>query len=197
MVKMETLIPFILYFEAGVKKKYLSLPPEQIFAQAQKTGYAYDPDDSGGATMCGITIGTYREYCRIKGKRVPTIAQLRAITYQEWLDVLRVLFWNKWKADQIQCQAIANILVDWVWASGGYSIRLAQKLLGVKQDGIVGAKTLAALNAANQKTLFDRIHARRIAYVEGIVRNRPKDAKYLKGWKRRINDITFEGLKYD
>ena len=64
MAKIEEIIPFILYFEAGVNKRYLSLPPEQIFEQAKKTGFANDPDDAGGATMCGITIATYKAYCK-------------------------------------------------------------------------------------------------------------------------------------
>jgi hypothetical protein len=31
---------------------------------------------------------------------------------------LKSLYWDKWKADQIKSQSVANILVDWVWASG-------------------------------------------------------------------------------
>ena len=53
MAKIEAIIPFILHFEAGVNKKYLGLPNEQIFEIAKKTGFANDPVDAGGATMCG------------------------------------------------------------------------------------------------------------------------------------------------
>jgi len=33
-------------------------------------------------------------------------------------------FWDKWKADLIKDQSIANILVDWVWGSGKYGITI-------------------------------------------------------------------------
>lgn len=197
MAKIEELIPFILHFETGVGKKYLNLPPEQIFAQARKTGFANDPDDSGGATMCGITIGTYKAYCKKKGYAVPTVSMLRNITYAQWRDVLKTFFWDKWLADQIQSQPLANILVDWVWASGTNGIKIPQSILGVTQDGIVGPKTLAALNGRDPKRLFDKIHDARIKFVDDIVARKPNQKKFIKGWKRRINDITFDGLKYD
>lgn len=196
MAKIEDIIPFILYFEAGVSRKYLALPPEKIFEQARKTGYGNDPDDAGGATMCGITLETYKGYCRRKGYPVPTIARLQSITYAQWLDVLKTHFWDKWKADEIKCQVLANILVDFVWASGGNGIKIPQKILGVKVDGIVGPKTIAAINSANPETLFNAIHKARIDFVNDIVRRKPSQKKFIKGWTRRINAITFTGLKY-
>lgn len=196
MAKIDELIPFILYFEAGVSKRYLSLPPEQVFEQAKRTGFANDPDDAGGATMCGITIATYKAYCKRKGYPMPTVFSLRNITYERWRDVLKTLFWDRWKADEIESQALANNLVDWVWASGVNGIKIPQRLLGVTQDGIVGPKTIAAVNAANEAELFTKIHEARIDFVDGIVRRKPSQKKFIKGWKRRINAIALSGLKF-
>lgn len=197
MAKIEEIIPFILYFEAGVSKRYMTLPPQEIYEQARKTGFANDPDDAGGATMCGITIGTYKTYCKRKGYPTPTVFSLKNISYERWRDVLKTLFWDKWKADEINSQALANILVDWVWASGGNGIKIPQRILGVTQDGIVGPKTLAAVNAANEAELFTAIHEARINFVDNIVRRKPSQKKFVKGWKRRINAITLSGLKFD
>jgi lysozyme family protein len=36
---------------------------EDAFSRAKKTGFANDPNDRGGATMVGVTISTYRQYC--------------------------------------------------------------------------------------------------------------------------------------
>lgn len=197
MAKIEEIIPFILHYETGVSKRYLSLPPAQIFEQAKKTGYANDPDDAGGATMCGITIATYTAYCRMKGYPIPTVTRLRNITYEQWRDVLKTLFWDKWKADEIISQPLANILVDWVWASGSSGIKIPQRILGVKQDGVVGPKTLAAVNASDPKRFFDEIHNARIKFVNDIVARKPSQKKFIKGWTRRINAITFTGLIYN
>lgn len=196
MAKIEGIIPFILHYETGVNKRYLGLPMAQIFEQAKKTGFANDPDDAGGATMCGITIATYTAYCRKKGCPVPTVTRLRNISYEQWRDVLKTLFWDKWKADEIKNQSLANILVDWVWTSGASGIKIPQRILGVAQDGIVGPKTIEALNASDPKRLFDEIHNARIKFVNDIVARKPSQKKFIKGWTRRINAITLTGLIY-
>jgi len=197
MAQADELIPFLLYFEAGVEKRHLSLPLSDLFEKAKQTGFANDPDDSGGATMCGVTLATYRANRKKRGYANTTVADLKRITFADWRAVFKTMFWDKWKADSIECQALANILVDWVWASGSYGITIPQRILGVADDGIVGARTLAALNAASPQALFNQLRQARINYVEGIVRRKPSQKKFLNGWKRRINAITYGGLKYE
>lgn len=136
-------------------------------------------------------------YCRKKGYPKPTVERLKAITFDQWREVLKTLFWDKWQADKINNQAIANILVDWVWASGTNGIKIPQRILGVTQDGIVGPKTLAALNQCDPKVLFSKIHTEREKFIDTIIRNRPTNAKYRKGWMRRLNAITYDGLKFE
>jgi lysozyme family protein len=196
MANVATLVPFILYFEAGVAKKYMTLSNEEIFAQARKTGLANDPDDKGGLTMCGITYNTFATYCNKKHKTA-TVSALKGITYAEWLDVLKSLFWDRCKADQINNQAIANIVVDWTWASGITGIKRTQRILNVTADGIIGPKTIAAINSSDAKTLFSELHKDRLAHVESIVQKSSSQKKFLKGWKRRINALTYEGFNYD
>lgn len=196
MAQINDLIPFILYFEAGVPKKYLNLPAPQIFDKAKLTGFGNDPDDRGGATMCGITIATFEAYCRKKGYPKPTVERLKAITFDQWREVLKTLFWDRWKADEIVSQPLANTLVDWVWASGVNGIKIPQRILGVKQDGIVGPKTIAALNSRDPKELFNTIQTERVKFIDTIIRNRPKNAKFRKGWLRRINAIAYDGLLF-
>jgi len=58
-------------------------------------------------------------------------------------------------------------------------------------DGIVGSKTMAALNSQNPAEFFVRIKDERIKFVEDIVRRNPTQGRFLKGWKNRINDIKF------
>lgn len=208
MANVEKLVPFILYFEAGGAKSCYKkvgkslvydpslLTPEQQFLECRKTGLANDPDDRGGLTMCGVTYATYATYCN-KCKKKASESGLRNLTYAEWLDILKTMFWDRWKADEIENQALANILVDWVWASGITGIKRPQRILKVKDDGIVGPITLAAVNSRSPEALFAELHKDRIAHVEGIVQKSPSQKKFLKGWKRRINAITFDGLKYE
>lgn len=192
MAKVESIVPFILKWETGTTG--IGLTNEQLFEKAKLKGFANDPDDLGGATMCGVTLATFTEYCRRKGYPRPTIVRLKAITYKEWLEILKTMFWDKWIADQINNESVALILVDWVWGSGKYGITIPQRAIGVTADGIVGPKTIAAVNARDPKQLFDLIRKERLAYIERICKSRPANVKYKKGWLNRLNDIKFKGV---
>lgn len=192
MARIESIVPFILKWETGTTG--IGLTNEQLFEKAKLKGFANDPDDLGGATMCGVTLATFTEYCRRKGYPRPTIVRLKAIKYKEWLEILKTMFWDKWKADQINNESIALILVDWIWGSGKYGITIPQKAIGVTADGIVGPKTIAAVNTKDPKQLFDLIRKERLAYIERICRSRPTNLKYKRGWLNRLNDIKFKGV---
>lgn len=189
MATIEKYIPIILRWEAGITMK-AGETLENAFLRAKKRGFADDPDDRGGATMVGVTIGTYRSYCKYKGKKVPSVTDLKNISYKEWRDIVHTMFWSKWKADLIEDQNVANMIVDWVWASGqGIGIKRVQKILGVTADGIVGPKTIAAVNAQNPKELFKKVYDGRAAHFNAIVKANPSQKKWLKGWMNRINYI--------
>ncbi|MDE6549798.1 MAG: peptidoglycan domain protein [Muribaculaceae bacterium] len=187
MAQLEKLIPFLIFWETGIQDQ--SLTTETLFAKAKSRGIANDPADRGGATMVGVTIATYRDYCKRKRLPTPSASSLSKLSYSEWLEILKIMFWDRWQADQIADQRIAEMLVDWVWTSGSYGITLPQKLLGVKTDGIVGPKTLYAVNARNPAELFESLKRERIAYTNRICRSRPANAKFHSGWIRRINSL--------
>lgn len=151
-------------------------------------GYINDPADSGGATNKGVTLATFRQFY---GKD-KTAEDLKKLTDAQWLYIFLNGYWDKMKASQIKNQAIANIVVDWAWASGpGTATKCVQDILGVDVDGIVGPKTLQAINTAPQNSLFDKIKSARIKFVERLAELRPKDKKFLTGWKNRINSFFF------
>ena len=148
--------------------------------------FSNDPNDSGGATMKGITIGTFRAYF---GKN-KTVTDLKNITDDQWTAIFIQRYWNRWSGDAIKSQSIANLLVDWVWMSGVYGIKYPQQVLGVKADGVVGAKTIAAINNyPNQKELFEKLWKRRKTYFEAL--GKGKNQKFIKGWLRRLDDFKW------
>ena len=212
MAQVESIVPFILFYEAGGAKScktwkkvngksvLASYDPskltfEQQFNECKKTGLANDPDDNGGLTMCGVTYSTYAAYCNKKHKTASE-SGLKSLTYSEWLEILKTMYWNKWKADEIKDQWVAIILVDWTWASGIYGMKRPQKILGVTVDGIVGPKTLAAVNNSDAKTLFDKLHADRLKHFDEIVAKAPVQKKFLKGWRRRVNGIKYGSFDF-
>ena len=167
MADARKLMPFILKWEGG---------------------FVNDPLDRGGATNKGVTIGTFLSFYPNK-----TVDDLKRITDDQWLTIFRSGYWNPWLADRIQNQSIANIVVDWAWASGARtSIRKVQELLGVKVDGLVGNQTLSAINNQDSEQLFERIKKARFDFVDAIVKRDPSQSRFIKGWKNRINDIKYE-----
>lgn len=192
MANIEHFIPFLIKWEAGISKKS-NETNESFFQRARKTGWADDPDDLGGQTMVGVTMATYEEYCRRKGYPKPTTGRLMDLSYNDWKSILKMLYWDRWNADEIRSQSIAEIVCDFVWASGVHGIKVPQDLVGVIPDGIVGPKTLAAVNSRNPRELFDQIKIARFDFIEDICRKRPANNKFKRGWMNRINDIKFEG----
>ena len=100
-------------------------------------------------------------------------------------------YWNRWKADQISNQSIAEILVDWVWGSGKWGIVIPQRLLKVPDDGIVGTATLFAVNNVNQRGLHAAIFQARKAFIDELVKNHPDQLKFFNGWMNRLNNFKF------
>ena len=154
--------------------------------------FSNDPNDSGGATMMGITMRTFISYRKKKALPLPTIGDLKDISPDEWEAILKLFFWDKWQADQINNQSIANILVDWLWNSGSWGIKIPQRILGLVEDGIVGYNTLYAINTANQKGLFQDIKKAREQFFWDIVKNNPMQQKFIKGWLNRLADFSFK-----
>ena len=161
------------------------------FIQKWEGGFADDPLDKGGATMAGVTIGTYTEYRKKKGLPAPTVEELKRISQNEWMDIFKTLYWTRWQADNILSQPIADILVDWVWSSGKYGITIPQRILGVEQDGVVGPKTLAALNARDPRQLFEELKQARAQYIDDICKRTPTNERFRKGWMNRLNELKF------
>lgn len=178
MAEVSVLAPFILSWEGG---------------------FVCDKDDKGGATNKGVTISTWRSVGYDKdGDGDIDVDDLKLITDDDAVNhVLKPHYWDRWKADKINSQSIANILVDWVWASGKQAITIPQQMLGVKADGIVGNITLNALNSVDARAFFNRLLTRRKQFIENICTRNPSQKKFRSGWLRRLSYIGYGSLTYN
>ena len=152
-------------------------------------GYSDNPNDRGGATNSGVTLAVYQS---VYGKN-KTKNDLKKMTNDQWDYIFTKLYWNKWKADEIKNQSIANILVDWVWMSGIGTIKKIQSLFGLTADGIVGNKTISYINSHDQEEVFNKIWNRRKSFYESLVKNNPSQKVFLNGWMNRLNTYKFQG----
>lgn len=106
--------------------------------------------------------------------------------------------WYKNQFDKLRSQEIADIFFDWfvntikVYAQTGSSVPVkeVQKIIGVTADGVMGPKTVNAINAQNQDRLFDAIKSARKNFYERLVRQNASLAEFLPGWLSRLDKFT-------
>lgn len=160
-------------------------------------GYSNNPSDKGGPTTSGITLDTFRMFYGAD----KTIEDLKRLTYEQWYHIIKGGFWDKCRADEIKNQSVAEIFVDWTINSGWGKIKDVQKIVGVAEDGIVGPRTLTAINSCNQRVLHYRIKkARALWYIKCVDSGQdlnihasilPINMANFDGWMRRLGDFLF------
>jgi len=189
MANCDVLLPFILKWEGG---------------------FVNDPADAGGATNKGVTIKTWRQVGYDKdGDGDIDVDDLKLLSDEDVRNrVFKPHYWDRWQADKIESQMIANILVDWLWCSGKHAIIIPQRILFLKPDGIVGEQTLNAVNSADTEQLFNSLFKARVAFLYDITQKsieayerkigrkatedelmKYTNKKFLEGWLNRLEAI--------
>jgi len=154
-------------------------------------GKVNNRSDKGGQTNMGVTLATWKSQGYDKdGDGDIDAADLNLINHADVVGLLQTR-WNMWKANSIKNQSIANIVVDWVWNSGGWGIKKPQEVLGLTPDGVVGPKTIAAINSGEQSEVFKKLWLSRKKFFEDICKNDPSQLVFFKGWINRLNTFKF------
>jgi lysozyme family protein len=151
--------------------------------------YSFDPNDSGGETLMGISKNNWPKWDGWKIVDTLSSPKEMAINVELQNKVQSFYlqnFWNPIKGDEIHSQVIANSIMDFAVNAGAKtSVRLAQKVVGVKDDGIIGNNTLNALNFFDERLFIAEFKLAKIDRYCDIVDEKPNQLKWLKGWVRR------------
>ncbi|EJX05866.1 protein containing DUF847, partial [gut metagenome] len=152
--------------------------------QSLEGGWSDNPMDPGGATMCGVTLKTYRSYYGSDR----TKEDLRHITDRQWTRIMKD-YWDRCHGDEIISQSVAEIFIDWYINAGGSAIRCTQRALGLEPDGIVGHDTISALNSQDSCQVWKTVRDARVDYYLRLGRKMPV---FLKGWMNRVGQFDFK-----
>lgn len=133
-------------------------------------GYVNDPSDPGGETKWGISKRSYPDV------HIPALTRAQAII------IYRRDFWDKIHADQME-DGVAFQLLDSAVNSGiAQSLRFLQRAIGVADDGLFGAVSMAALHDKTEADVIMLFLAERLDFMTRL-KNWPNHGK---GWARRI-----------
>lgn len=153
-------------------------------------GYVNHPRDPGGATNFGIIQRTYDAHRRRRGL---TPRAVKSIVKEEVREIYRTQYWDAIRGDDLPA-GIDFVVFDGAVNSGpAQSVKWLQRSLSGyagRIDGVIGAQTLAALDAhANHDQVVSLATGRRLAFMQAL---RTWDA-FGKGWSRRVAQVRATG----
>lgn len=151
-------------------------------------GRVDNPDDRGGRTNYGITQATYDRWRT--AQRLPK-ADVWEITPQEVQAIYAADYWTAACCDRLAWPA-ALVHFD---GAVNHGVRQAtlfmQRALNVKDDGIIGPVTLAAMEGADPDRLAEAILWLRLRLYFDLSA-KPGQLQFLRGWLRRLLHVRTE-----
>jgi len=137
--------------------------------------YGNNPDDTGGETYKGIARKKHPNWegwviiDKNKGR-----SSFPACIEQELQPYVKTFylanFWNPMKLEQVIDEKKASSLFDFgVNAGAAAAITLAQKVVGEITDGIIGPKTIVAINAMDRRLFLAEFTLAKITKYVRIV----------------------------
>jgi len=156
-------------------------------------GYTDDKHDKGGKTKYGIIEEEAREF-GYKG-------DMQDLT----IDFAKNIYLKKYylgnKLDKVANDKVALSICDWAVNSGKNGIKNAQIAINqltnanLDVDGIIGSKTLEALNAVDSEKFLEVYHSLQRIYYRAKVEADKTQERFLTGWLNRVKEKE-EYLRY-
>lgn len=171
---------------------------------AREGGYVNDPDDPGGATKYGVTIGTMRRLgMDLTGDGKITTEDVKSLTRADATDVFVRHYFEEPGIAQLP-EALQASVFDMYVNAGSNAVRILQRLLikmgfPVAVDGAIGPQTAAAAQAAARKApdhIADAYGIERRNYYYRLADRTPSSRKYARrrdggkgGWIKRAEEF--------
>jgi lysozyme family protein len=164
-----------------------------------KKGEMCDPADSGGFTVAGMTVKNFTDYfglaaeANVHSPSEATKAQMRAMTEDHLGPYYKTFKWNVIRGDQLP-PGVDLAVADVCTLHGpGKARQFLRRVLGMGdsmkafEDAVIQA---VWADNVNWDTVIEGIAQCRRDHYEGIIANKPANAKWRKGWLARTSRVT-------
>lgn len=146
-------------------------------------GYTNDENDRGGKTTWGITEEEAREF--------GYTGDMRNLTKDFAENIYLKKYYLGNKLDKIIDDRVALSIFDWAVNSGRRGIKKAQIVANkfganLVIDGIVGNKTLEAINAIDPEAFLKEYHEMQRTFYKNLAARDNSQEGFLKGWLNRV-----------
>ncbi len=156
-----------------------------------------DKTDPGGVTYSGVSLSFLKTVPSIRLQKYGVLlplsnASIKALTPDQIKLIIRCEFWEAAPFEKIQNQILCNYIFDMCVNHGiGTGIELTQRAIcacqknrNIKDDGVLGAVTVQAINYCSFM-LQVALMAQRAGYYYQLVALNPVRISDLNGWLNR------------
>ena len=148
-------------------------------------GYTNHPLDPGGPTNFGITIFDYRKYV----KPDADANDIKNMKLSEAVTIYKAKYWDALRCDDLPPGLDYSVFDFGVNSGISRSAKYLQRLVGVKDDGVIGPKTIEAVNRYvvmhGIKQLEDLFNGARLTFLHGLI----TWPVFGRGWGSRVEKV--------
>lgn len=173
---------------------------------SNEKGIEEDEADSGGTTNFGISLRFLRMIPVANLRRYGIFTtpdnlgadEIKQLTLDQAKLIYQVEFWEKGYFDQIENQHLCNYIFDMTVDIGPtQTAKIVQRAICaftsirdfIKEDGIMGYKTITAINFIDNG-LCPILRALRAEFYRQLVVDIPKNEQFLDGWLNRCYKLS-------
>ena len=161
----------------------------------------------GGVSYAGITQRAYDAFLKEDGHKYPDalsdVESVRQLADRhDVIEVFYVWYLGKYHTWELPT-FLQYIYADFVTNAGSAAVKIIQRMAGVGDDGVWGSGTSRAVAEWKAKIeaelatdpnvdndLITEFHEAKLAHYNFLYENNPsKYGKWIKGWKRRANNV--------
>ena len=137
-------------------------------------GYVNNPADPGGETNWGITraVAVDNGYT----------GSMKLMQKETAKQIYKKMYWDKLQCDQFSFVVAFQLFDAGVNHGNSQAVKFLQRSMSVVDDGVIGAKTIAATNSLDDHQIVMLFNAERIEFYAEL----KTFSTFGKGWVRRV-----------